>query len=135
MPLRPSPRWRLARRVLGLATLCYLAELLLGHHYVVAAATTVLAALLLWRAHCTERWQSTPPRRLVWAADGRMFLVTPGAPPQEASVDPASLRLGSHLLLVLRCGGRRQRWLLGPDNLAAAALATLLRRLPAGGGR
>jgi hypothetical protein len=134
LALLPSPHWRLARRLLGLATLCYLLELLLGGHYFVAAASAVVAVALPWREPGARRHRDAIPHRLVWAADGRIFLLTPGAPPAAASLDPASQRLGRHLLLVLRCDGRRQRWLLGPDNVAPAVLAALLRRLPAAGG-
>jgi hypothetical protein len=66
---------------------------------------------------------------LVLARDGRLFL-RHGQTLQQVHLSPASLRLGSHLLLVLRSGQCTVRVLLGPDNLPPELLAACQRRLP-----
>ncbi|HTQ35970.1 MAG TPA: hypothetical protein VMH77_02945 [Steroidobacteraceae bacterium] len=126
--LRPSPRLRWAIRLLWGLALLYAVELALTGHPAAAAAVCLLAAAGFGPGVGAGTGART--RRLVLDA-GRLWLVDGGAP-VPVHLDPGSFRLGSHLLLVLRCHGGVQRLLLGPDNMAAAELACLRRRLAPG---
>lgn len=129
LPLLPSPRLRLARRVLYFGLLLYLLELVLTGHWLAAAtvALVVAAGCWPWRRAGHDR-----PRQLVVASDGRVFLRMHDDRVEAMQLRPESLRLGPHVLLVLSNGGRAQRLLLGPDNLAPAQLSALQCRLPPG---
>jgi hypothetical protein len=124
LPLRPSPWLRNARWMLRAAILLYAVELLLGHHWLAALLVALSAASGLWRG------SSSQLRGLLLAADGRLFLSVHCGGTEEVWLRPESLRIGAHLLLVLRGRHRTCRLLLGPDNLAADELAALKRRLP-----
>jgi hypothetical protein len=132
LALRPSPRLRLARRALAIAVLLYLLELLLTGHRIAALAIALLVACSSWPWMARVGTSPAMPQRLVLATDGRLFLEHRGGSLEEVRLRPESLRLGSHVLLVLTGAGRTIRLLLGPDNLAPAQLAALQRRLPAG---
>ncbi len=125
LPLLPSPRLRIAIRMMLLMSLLYALELWLSGHRLAAPAMLLLAA------SCARRRRPTSdgPRTLVLATDGRLFL-RHGQAMEQVQLAPASLRLGSHLLLVLRAGRRTVRGLLGPDNLPPELLAACQRRLP-----
>lgn len=124
LPLRPSPRLRLAHRVLLVMMTLYALELWLGGHSLAAPAMLLLAAGCALR-----RRPANGPGTLVLATDGRLFLRL-GSATEQVHLSAASLRLGSHLLLVLRAGQRTVRVLLGPDNLSPELLAACQRRLP-----
>lgn len=74
-------------------------------------------------------------RCLQLCPDGQVLLYV-GPAAQPAWLEPCSLRIGSHLLLVFRTTGRRRlRLLLGPGNLSADDLAALRRWLQRAPGR
>ena len=127
LPLLPSPRLRSARRLLLSLIGLYVLELLWTGHWL-AALLTVLAATTFRH----RRASVADPCCLVLAADGRLFLRRTTGLDEEVRLSPASLRLGLHLLLVLRGKRSTIRLLLGPDNLAPVLLAALKRRLPSG---
>lgn len=102
-----------------------------GHPLAVAAMLAAILAAGAWRYRTGP---AARPRRLLLTADGRLFMHLHGGAVEQVVLGAASLRLGRSLLLVLHCGKRRYRLLLGPDNLAPAALAALQRRLPRGTG-
>lgn len=130
LPLRPSARLRLACRLGSFALLASALEWWFTGHPV-AAPLLLLPAALLWLP-CRETLAPAGPVSLVVAADGNWRLGFRDGRQEAVKLRPESLFLGSHLLLVLR--GRRHtfRLLLGPDNLTAAQLSSLRRRLPAG---
>lgn len=132
LPLRTSPRLRLARRALGLAVLLYTVELLLTGHWIAAPVIALLAACGSWPCRARTGASSATLHCLVLATDGRMFLEAGAGIAHEVWLRPESLRLGPHLLLVLASPGSTIRLLLGPDNLHPAQLAALKCRLPAG---
>jgi hypothetical protein len=119
--------------LLGGLALLHVAELW-RHGHQLAATVTLLSGAGGWAWQRARRPRARQPRRLLVTADGRVFLQLRDGAVEQASVGAASLRLGSTLLLVLRCGKRRHRLLLGPDNLARGQLAALQRRLPRGTG-
>jgi hypothetical protein len=129
LPLLASPRLRIAARVFLLLILTYVVELWLTGHRL-AAPMVLLAAV-----GCMSR--RTPASEgslcLVLAADGGLFLRSRRGAMEEVQLGPASLRLGSHLLLELRGSRRTVRVLLGPDNIAPDLLAAFKRRLPGTG--
>ena len=69
------------------------------------------------------------PRRLLLAADGRLFVACVGGAMEPVELAGESLWLGSAVLLVLRGPLCRHRVLLGRGNLDPEAHATLRRRL------
>lgn len=132
LPLQPSPRLRKARALLLSSIFLYGLELLLTGHWLALAATVGVAAVGFGPWCRLPRSGRPEPRHLVLAASGRLILTYPGDREEDVCLSARSLRLGSHLLLVLEGAGRTHRLLLGPDNLAPAELAALRRRLPAG---
>jgi hypothetical protein len=132
LPLRASPRLRHARWIPGGAVLLYMLELSVSGHWMAATAVAVLAAWSSWPWKPRNGARCATCRSLVVATDGELFLVADGRCLQQVWLRPESLRLGSHVLLVLTGHGRTIRLLFGPDNLAPAELAALKRRLPAG---
>jgi hypothetical protein len=133
LPLLPSPRLRRLLLLLGGLALVHVVELW-RHGHPLAAAVTLLGGVGSWAWQRARQPRARRPRRLLVTADGRVFLQLGDGAVEQASVGSASLRLGRSLLLVLRCGKRRHRLLLGPDNLARGQLAALQRRLPRGTG-
>jgi hypothetical protein len=130
LPLLPSPRLRLAGRVLSLGVLLYLLELALTGHGLAAGMVALIAACTGWP---WRQWTSSgSPRHLVVTPDGRLFLRIREDSMEEMRLRPESLRLGPHVLLVLSNGRRKHRLLLGPDNLTLPQLSALTCRLPAG---
>lgn len=130
LPLRPSSRLRIAAAILVLAVLLYLLELVVTGHWLAAAGMAVMGACLAWP--WKREASATRPQQLVISPDGQLFLESGGQRIGKAQLHPQSLRLGSHVLLVLVLGTRRHRLLLGPDNLAPVQLAALKCRLPMG---
>ncbi len=128
VPVRPSRFARRLGRVLVLLQLLYCIELVLLGHWLVAA---VLPAMMLAVAHPRlSRPGANLPQRLLLAADGRMHLLMTGGAIEPVRIDGGSLRLGPWLYLRLHTGqGAAVRLLFGPDNLDAASLAALRRRL------
>ena len=118
-------------RLLLLAQALYATELLLLGHALAGSAVLAMVAGLWWLRQREARPHRCCPRRLLIAADGRLHILTVGGALAEVSLDPASLRLGPWLLLVLRGEGRVMRLLLGPDNLDPSQLAALRWRLGA----
>jgi hypothetical protein len=114
------------------AVLLYMMELLLTGHQMAAMAVAVLAACGSWPCRQRMGARCAAPRSLILATEGRLFLETGEGRLQQVWLRPESLRLGPHVLLVLTAHDRTIRLLLGPDNLAAAQLAALKCRLPAG---
>lgn len=130
LPLRPSPRLRRALRIALILVAMYAAELALRGHWIAAVIVSASGAGAAWvlRRHASSRTRR--PLRLVLTAEGQAFLVPARGLPEPVALQPESARLGRHLLLVLRSNMRRQRVVLGPDNLDARLLAALHRRLP-----
>jgi hypothetical protein len=124
LSLRPSPRLRGVLWLLRLLILAYAGELVLAQHGTAASLVLMLAVAGLWRARAPRG------RGLRLEADGRLFLRLDDDSTRQVWLAGSGLRLGSHLLLVLRSGKSCHRVLLGPDNLAAGELAALQRRLP-----
>jgi hypothetical protein len=131
VPLTSAPVVGLAVRLLLIAQAVYATELLLLGHPLVASTTLALAAALWWLRLWATRSPRHHPRRLLIASDGRLHILTLGGALAEVSLDPASMRLGPWLLLVLRGEGRALRLLIGPDNLDPTQLAALRWRLAA----
>lgn len=104
------------------------AELAWRGHFVAAPVVVLLVVALGLHWRRTLRMRPESPRRLLLAADGRFHVMTVGGGVDPVHLDPAGIRLGRHLLLLLR-GGGRYRLLLGPDNVEPAVLAALGRRL------
>jgi hypothetical protein len=125
LPLRPSPRWRAALRLLRWLAVAHAVELLLTRHWLPALLVAMLAAFCLTGGR-------SPRGRYLRLEPGRMCLVHPGGVLEEVRLGSGSMRLGAHLLLVLHGGNGIDRLLLGPDNLAPGELAALNRRLPGG---
>jgi hypothetical protein len=130
LPLRPSPRLRIAARALAVALLAHTVELGLRGHPLAALAMLSFTGVAIWRWRAVHALDSSAPRHLVCDSDGRLSLVLASGNIEVVSLQPASLRLGRHLLLVLQGTDRRHRLWFGPDNLAASELAALNRRLP-----
>jgi hypothetical protein len=105
-------------------------ELMLTGHWLAAGAVAVTAVLGGWPPG--QGKSGRRPRQLVIATDGRLLLDYPEGEMKEAQLLRQSMRLGSHVLLVLAAGGHVHRLLLGPDNLNPGQLAALKCRLPAG---
>lgn len=124
LPLLPSSRLRMAGRACLLVVVLYALELWLTGHRLAAPAVLLAAA-----AGARRRSAGSDHGHLVLLADGRLFLRR-GQAMEEVRLAPASLRLGPHLLLVLRGERRTVRVLLGPDNLPPDLLAACQRRLP-----
>jgi hypothetical protein len=129
LPLAPLPAARRLVRFYLLSLSLYAGQLLLQGHWAMAAAMFVLAA-----ATAFARRQMTPrgpgaPRRLLLAADGRLYVACVGGSMEPVELAGESLWLGSAVLLVLCAPGRRHRVLLGRGNLDPGSLATLRRRL------
>lgn len=106
--------------------LLYGFELALRHHLVAAAVVAVIAGIGHWPARRNQ------PRCLRFERDGSLRLQWHAGSWEQMWLSATSLRLGEHVLLVLRGSTRVQRLLLGPDNLARHELAALRRRLRAG---
>lgn len=102
----------------------YVLELVLEGHLVGAVLAVVLVVFGVWPGRA-EPW-----RRLRVEPDGQLLLISQGGESLEVRLGPGGVRLGQHLLLVLRSGRGLHRLLLGPDNLTAGQLAALKRRLP-----
>jgi hypothetical protein len=124
LPLRPSRwaaccLWWLHALVLGHAL-----ELLLMRHWLVAVCVA-LAGVRCFRPERTVRWSS-----LRVDGQGRLFLRDAKGWSEQVWCRPQSLRLGPCLLLVLCGASGVHRLVIGPDNLDAAQLAALRRRLP-----
>jgi hypothetical protein len=114
-------------RTLLVALLLHAVVLAWTRHPFAALSTVALTAALAWQRQ--QACRSSAARRLLIAADGRLHLrMTPGT---TVAVDlhPASMRLGAWVLLRLSAPGLRLTFLLGPDNVDAALLAALRRRL------
>jgi hypothetical protein len=124
LPLRPSPRLHRARWWLVSAILAYALQLVLERQFPMAAVVALLAIFGL-RPVRAGTW-----RHLRVDMDGRLFLITESGGCLQASPGSGGLRLGQHVLLVLRTDRGTSCMLLGPDNVAPAVLAALKRRLP-----
>jgi hypothetical protein len=85
------------------------------------------ASVVLWRWLWPAR--SAWIRQLQVKPDGSACLLTADGRACEARLMPGSMRLGTHLLLVLRAGDNCHWLLLGPENVEPAGLAALRRRL------
>jgi hypothetical protein len=109
--------------------LLYALELVLRGHVFMAGAVCALGFAWVRVRRKMLLFRPANPRKLQMTADGRLLLHA-DAVGEEVSLQPSSLWLGRHVLLVLRGRARTWRLLLGPDNLDAAALAALSRRLP-----
>jgi hypothetical protein len=129
-PLRSSQRLRIAALATGAGSLAYAMELVLKGHWFVAAGLLVSAGLTVWRVRATRARNSSLPVQLTCASDGQLSLVLASGDIESVTLQPRSVRLGSHLLLILRGPKRTHCLLLGPDNLAPSELAALKRRLP-----
>lgn len=127
LELRPPRRARVAATVFVFLSLAFTLDQLLQGRLLLAVFSGIATlagggSLLQW----VVRYRSG---RLVVEGSGAVRLETSGGP-CPVTLDRRSLRLGPHLLLVLRSpAGRSFRLLLGPDNLAPAELAALRRRL------
>lgn len=130
VPLHPSLLARRAGRLLFALQGLYVAQLIYLGHLFVAGLVAALGAGLAWhvRRAIAARWTA---QRLLLSADGKLHLLGPGGRLQVAMLHPASMRLGAWVLLVLRAGTGTHRLLLGPDNLDAARLSALRRRIAA----
>jgi hypothetical protein len=92
---------------------------------VLVVALTASAVLWRWlwpgRSGSIRQLQVKPDgSTFLWTADGRGFVAT---------LMPGSVRLGPHLLLVLRAGDNCHWLLLEPENVDPVSLAALRRRL------
>lgn len=125
LPLRPSPRLRRVRFLLRILALACVVELLVQRHWLAAALIATASAC---------RWSSAGPalRCLRLEADGRIFLTLADGRVAEAWLAPGGVRIGSHVVLVLRSFAGTRRLLFGPDNLGEMELAGLGRRLSGG---
>ncbi len=105
-------------------------ELGLRGHRFAALVMVPFTGVACWRWRAAHALDSSTPRHLICASDGRLSLVLASGNIEAVNLQPESLRLGRHLLLVLQGSNRRHRVFFGPDNLAASELAALNRRLP-----
>lgn len=129
IPLVPSPLARRVRRIFLVLQGLYGFELLWRGHWVAAAAIAAIA-LLPWLCGRGGAQPRQMPRRLLLAADGRLHILTAAGELEAVRLHPSSLRLGPWLILLLsRTGDKPHRLLLGPDNMDAATLAALRRRM------
>jgi hypothetical protein len=124
--LLPSSRLRVAVRLFLLMILLHALELWLTGHWLAAPLVLLAAAGYVVR----KKPAGHDPCWLVLDRDGQMFLRSRRGSLEPVQLGAASLRLGSHLLLILRGSHRTIRLLLGPDNLAPDLLAAFKRRLP-----
>ncbi len=115
LPLLPSSRLRVAGRLLLVLVVLYALELWLTGHPCAA-----LLILLIAGASAIRRNPRDRPCCLVLKEDGRLFLHGLRGAADEMQLRRTSLRLGAHLLLVLRGNRRTVRLLLGPGQPAAA---------------
>jgi hypothetical protein len=113
------------------AQLLHALELALASQWLAAPAVLGIAAACAWLWRRAGRDSTTTPRRLLLSADGRLHVLTVAGVVEEVTLHPASLRLGRWMLLLFAKRRGRIRVLLGPDNLEAAQLAGLQRRLGA----
>lgn len=120
---------RVQRACLLLQALYGMELLILGHWIIGGIVAVLLVAVLLPARPMQAMPAAATPRRLLLSADGRLHLLTVGGSIEAVNVHPSSLRLGSWLLLRLTNGSANYRLLLGPDNVDAAMLATLRRRM------
>jgi hypothetical protein len=97
-------------------------------HWIATSSVLVATACWFWLGR-RRRGNAGSLRRLLLAADGRLHGLTAGGDVMELRLHPASLSLGRWLLLRLQGNGTSHVLLLGPDNMAAGALASLRRRL------
>lgn len=108
----------------------YCAQLVWLGHLVVAGLVAVPGTVFAW--HLRDGYATRQAaHRLLLSADGKLHLLGAGGRLLPATLLPDSMRLGPWLLLVLRAGTTTQRLLLGPDNLDAALLSALRRRVAA----
>lgn len=128
LALRPSPALKWIRRLLPAAVVVHAVHLVWAGSWAVALLVCALAAVGIWKARAPGH-RSAVPRRLLVSADGRMHLLDTAGGLEAVRLNPASMRIGTQLLLVLDGSVRRHRLLLGPGNIDPAALAGLRRRL------
>lgn len=129
LALAPSPLARWAAGVFIVAQVIYAAELALLGHWLPGGLVLTLAAGCDWLQRRAQRDEAHRPRLLLLTTEGRLYLLDFSGRLVEVCLQPATMRLGPWLLLVLTAGPRRIRLLLGPDNLPAGKLADLRRRL------
>ena len=134
LALRPQPRALAAGVLYTLLALAHALELLMqrnGWWSFMVFGCSVLAAVTIWR------WQSVrcETLRLELRGDGTVRLAAGNGRWLHAAVQPHSLRLGRHwLLVVITEEGLQLRLWVGPGNLQGAEWAALgrwLRRPPA----
>lgn len=129
IPLSGSPLIaRLHRLLIGLHAIYAIELLTLGHWFIGSIVASLLVAVLLHRRNLQASLAAVP-RQLLMAADGRLHLLMAGGAIEAVTVHPSSLRLGRWLLLQLTGNGGNYRVVLGTDNVDAASLATLRRRM------
>lgn len=129
LPLRPLPAARGLANLYLLAIGLYVAQLLLTGHWVMATGMGLLAVATKFALRQMSPQGPGAPRRLLLAADGRLYVASVGGVVEQVDLAGESLWLGSAMLLVLSAPGRRHRVLLGRGNLDPGALAMLRRRL------
>ena len=130
LTLRPASRARWCGGLFLLLALVHAAGLWRQGNQPLALGTLVavlFASAVLW--HWLWPSQSRSFRQLQLEPDGSTFLLTADGRRQAVTLIPGSLRLGQHLLLVLRAGDCCHRLLLGPGNTDPDRLAALRRRL------
>lgn len=110
--------------------LAYTLELGWRGHPLAALAMLLATGMTAWRWRAWHAPNSSSALHLICAGDGRLTLVFADGSLEAVSLQPRSLRLGRHLLLVLQGPDRMHRLFIGPDNLASSELAALNRRLP-----
>jgi hypothetical protein len=108
--------------------LCVLELAWIGHWSAVTALLTV-AACSSWMFVRDARALAGAPNRLLLTADGRLFALTPGGQVLPQRLHPSTRHLGRWLYLRLHDKAGMHAWLLGPDNLDPATLASLRRRI------
>jgi uncharacterized membrane protein len=122
----------LARRALAavaVAFVCLELQLCWREHFPAAAALLLVVAAAVMRLRHTDHHDPASPRRVLLAADGRIWLFCVGGAAHAATAGGESIWLGANLLLVLHGTFGCRRLLLGPGNLDPATLAALRRRL------
>lgn len=119
---------RLHRLLIAMHALYALELLALGHWFIGGIVASLLVAVLLHR-RTAQASSAAMPRQLLMAADGRLHLLMAGGAVEVVNVHPSSLRLGPWLLLQLTRDRGMHRVVLGTDNVDAALLATLRRRM------